>query len=1017
MNKLYSIKKHNFLAEKLTFIFGSLAISLVIIGLLFSFYIANSTSNTWQDNLKKTKQKQYLVEQIQTVFVEVLQLNKLPTKAEQREFQTKIDQAKTYLASLQAMSQLSPQEGKSLIEIDFALDTVQAGFHKKDLSSSMFSENELRVIESSGQQESFKLLGHINLATQQRSEERQAKLMKIMLWSVICLSALPFVLYSLLRYLILLGRYNATVDYIPGATFDMEKIFASLPEAAFVLDIAGSIIYSNQRACDLTKYTEAQLAPMHFGQLISQTDISLFERKIQESVTESVTEAVVNLVPLQGAPTTVKLKLAALHVNKIPLTLITLSSIENQKKSFERLQSNNAMFEHSEQLNQTGSWRWNLADDELFWSDQVFSIYGYQRKELTISNKILLSLIPVKEREKVSNAMNESVIFGKPYDLTHHIVQKDGTQVLVRQQATIVRDKKNKAVSMIGTICICPQQQASLDYDPIFMSAKDAMIITDEQGIVQQVNSAFIDVTGFSRENVTGNPISQISRGAYFDESIYSKIWRQLRAANHWEGELWNTKANGIVYPTYQYFSRLQTANNEDIQYLCSFCDISEKKHIAELLSNHSIEQQTKLPSRNVLFDRITQAIKRHERDQKSTVVILISLDTQDEPSKALLESVSSRLKKITRSHDSIARFGLYEFILVLEGVSNPEDAYIVSDKVAKSFKSPFVVNKLNCQLDCNIGIAMHPLHSANDVLLLNYADAAMQYAKENPDSNIQVFNEKILKDYNETQHLNNQLQRAIDLKELSVQFQPIMDLTDKAVAIAVAHIRWHHAAYNNTQTYRFIDAAKNGKLREPLHYWLLNNALEQATQWPNHRLASIKLQIKVVKEQLNKPGLANTIKSLLNLYHYAPSRLILEVELSSVNALDEVAIQEIKTLKDLGISFNVSSLDEDKELSKEQLSTLNIDTLTSVKRSLTDTNQGSQYVDESEKLINAIKASNIYPSRQPWIKNACTINIGPINSGAQRTFLVCDSVPNDKLIILAHLLETKSTAANTSGQ
>ncbi len=1010
MTKLYGVTKHNSVTEQITFVLGSIALILVIISLSASFYLAINTSKAWHQQATNTEKKQHLARQIHSEFTQISELN----NSQRNELQDKVDKIKAHILSLQALPKLSMLEGKSLISIRHALDTAQTALLNQTNNPTIFNVEELDLIDQYGQQQALNLIEFVKQQAQQAREQRQQSLSQIKVWLAVALCALPFALYLLVRYYLLQRRYRATVDYVPTSSYDMAKIFSNLPEATFVLDIAGNIIYVNNQACEYANYTAAQLAPMHFGQLIDNNDISLFEQKIQESVSGPVTEVMVNFHPCDEARVSTKLKIATHKINDVSLILVTLSSIANQQANLEKLRQSKQLINTVEQINQVGSWRWDFTSDELYWSDHVYHIYGYHRQELNITNEILLSLIPLAEREQVSNAMNEAVIFGKPYDLTHHIVKKEGNEVLVRQQAVVLRDQQSKPVSMIGTISLCDNPDLPTAYSQIFTNAKDAMVLMDEEGIICQVNSAFTEVTGFSSGDVIGQPISQISRGAYFDESIYNKIWNQLRATNQWQGELWNTKANGIVYPTYQYFSRLQS--NDDVHYFCSFSDISEQKHIADLLSNNSIERQTKLPSRNVLFDRISQAIKRHERDNKSTVVILLCLETTDEPSKALLNAVSGRLKEITRSHDSIARFGLYEFIIVLEGVANPEDAYIVSEKISKSFNSPFSVGKEEHHLACNIGIAMHPLHSANDVLLLNYADAAMQYAKANSENNIQVFNEHILKDYNETQHLNNQLQRAIDLKELSVQFQPIMALAEKSVSIAIAHIRWHHAAYNNTQTYKFIEAAKNGKLREPLHFWLLNNALEQATQWPNHNLESIKLQIKVVKEQLRKPGLTDTIKSLLGLYHYAPNRLILEIEATSIAQLNDIAKREIKSLQQLGIAFNVSSLDEQPESAHDAIAHLAIDTVTSLKRSLTDTNQGSKHIEVSEKLMTIIDENSIYPPRQPWVKNACTINIAPPASNERATFLVCDSVPNEKLIMLAHLLKTRTTVKNNTG-
>jgi len=1011
MTQLYSVKKHNRKASIFAIVLSTIALIVATSGLIINFNAANYLASKTKASTLDIGEKLSLARDIEPIISQTLQVDSVLSNTQRHQLLSLHDQATSSLLSMQNMPTLSTIEGKALIKIDLALSAIQSALHQPRDSTQFLDENQMKLIVRIGQQQLSDLVNNVERQGHIIRQEQQNKLYVIMTWSLACLAALSFVLYLLVRYIMLLNRYISTVEYLPAAKHDMEQVFANLPEATLVLDFAGNVLYANKQACQFSNYGENQLAPMHIGQLISEADTSIFELKIKECTANTITDAVVNFLPKERAPVLSKIKIAIRTINNVPLTIVTLTSIAIQQHNIGIYTANESMFCHAETVTNTGSWRWNFVEDDLFWSDQVYKLYGYQPEELDVNNDIILSFIPSEEREAVSDAMNESMVFGKPYDHSHHIIQKDGNRLLVRQQAIVIKDSENKATGMIGCVTVCDKKQQSSSYQHIFINAKNPMVITNKDGIVEQVNPAFSEVTGYASAEVIDKPISSISRGAYFDENIYKKIWNQLIKTNQWEGELWNTKANGLVYPTYQYFTKIDTGDTASEQYLCSFSDISEQKHVSELLSNHSIEQQTKLPSRNVLFDRITHAIKRHERDHKSTVVILLSLNTETTPSQELLKSVSSRLKKITRSHDSIARFGLYEFIIVLEGISHPEDAYIVSDKIAKSFSTPFNCTKIKVELSCNIGIAMHPLHSANDVLLLNYADAAMQYAKANNDTNIQVFNENILKDYNETQHLNNQLQRAIDLKELSVQFQPIMDLSSKAVSIAVAHIRWHHAAYNNTQTYQFIDAAKNGKLRQPLHFWLLNNALEQATQWPNHDLAAIKLQIKVVREQLSKPGLATTVKTLLNLYHYAPTRLILEVEAESITELGEVAQQEIVTLKELGVTFNVSSLDEHSQIPLKQLTDLDIDSLTSAKRALTDTNQGSQYIDISEQLMGTIEANSIYPTSQAWVKNACTINIGLLTASHTQTYLVCDSVPNEKLIILAHLLKSKSTA------
>jgi len=1012
MTQLYSVKKHNKLGAKLTIVIGAIALVTSIVGVVDAFNTTNLAIEESQRQTTIIQDKHHYIDQIKPIFSTLRQLNDVSENRQRRLLANQTNLAKQAVYDMQSMESLEIREGKALIKLSAALDKVQSFLlPNSTLSSQAFDRNSIVKINQTASDALAALNDAVALQSSQQHQQLHKNLSTVITWTLAGFIVILIVGFLLFQYASLVSRFHKTVKHLPAAQHDMEKVFNHLPHATLVLDIAGNIIYANKHAYILTQYSETQLAPMHIGQLIDAPGSKLYDAEIKKINEHDSVEVMVNFMPNSAPIMPVRLTINSQKINYVELTIITVEDITEQARLQKSYLANQEMFAVAETLSNTGAWRWDFNSDKLFWSKQVYELYGYQPNELVISNDIILSLIPQDEREDVSNAINESMIFGKPYDQTHRIINKDGTQVLVRQQASIIRDDTNKAIGMMGIICKAQVPNSEIAEQQLFNKATDAMVITDKQGIVERVNPAFTNLTGYTGGEVEGKAIGKISRGPYFDQTIYSNIWDKLTANKSWQGELWNTKANGIVYPTYQYFSQLSDDNSSEHKYLCSFNDISEKKHIDELLSNHSIENLTKLPSRNVLFDRITHAIKRHERDKKHTVVILLSLETELVPDKALLTSVSTRLKEMTRAHDSIARFGLYEFIIVLEGITKPEDGYIVSDKIAKSFVNPFEQDKQQITLSCNIGIAMHPLHSANDVLLLNYADAAMQYAKANTTANIQVFNEKILKDYNETQHLNNQLQRAIDLSELSVQFQPIMDLNDQSVAFGVAHIRWHHAAYNNTQTYQFIDAAKNGKLREPLHAWLLTNALEQATQWPNHDLAAIKLQIKIVKEQLSKPGLAASVMHQLNMYNFTPSRLILEIEASTINELGETAQVEINALKALGVTFNVSSFNGKRPAQLSQLTALDVDSLTSIKRALTDDSQGATNIKVTEQLIVTIDENSIYPTSQAWIKNACTIDINPIASTKGQTYLVCDSVTNEKLIMLAHLLKSKSTA------
>ncbi|SOD96814.1 PAS domain S-box-containing protein/diguanylate cyclase (GGDEF) domain-containing protein [Caenispirillum bisanense] len=274
----------------------------------------------------------------------------------------------------------------------------------------------------------------------------------------------------------------------------------------------------------------------------------------------------------------------------------------------------------------------------------------------------------------------------------------------------------------------------------VFQTTAEAMCITDARQRIVAVNRAFSETTGYGAEDILGQTPAVLSSGRH-DDGFYSRMWQSLEATGHWRGEVWNRRADGVLYVQRLTISQISDDDGTVTNYVGVFSDITaEKEATAQLQHSATHDALTGLPNRALMQDRLTQALARSTRDGGGLAVLFIDLDGFKPVNDTwghlagdmLLQGVARRLRKCVRESDTVARIGGDEFVIVSIGSADAEAASTVADKVLRALAPPFQLGVGEAAIGASIGIAIAPGtdRPVAAPALLDAADHAMYEAK-----------------------------------------------------------------------------------------------------------------------------------------------------------------------------------------------------------------------------------------------------------------------------------------------
>ena len=272
----------------------------------------------------------------------------------------------------------------------------------------------------------------------------------------------------------------------------------------------------------------------------------------------------------------------------------------------------------------------------------------------------------------------------------------------------------------------------------VFESSHDGILITDPRGVILDVNQAFCELTGYSREEAVGQPSRMLNSG-HHDENFFQQLFETVEKQEYWRGEIWNRTKAGAITVVLMTVSAVRDAAGQLTQYVGVFTDITQRKETEQRLEHLAQHDPlTDLPNRSLFRDRLQQAINKNHRDEQSLALLFIDLDHFKEVNDTLghvvgdqlLVETARRIAACVRNSDTVARLGGDEFTVVLQCVEDREAVARIADDVIEALAAPFVLGQATAHISASIGIAMCPDNADEPDALTHAADRAMYEAK-----------------------------------------------------------------------------------------------------------------------------------------------------------------------------------------------------------------------------------------------------------------------------------------------
>ncbi|WP_258182439.1 sensor domain-containing protein [Vibrio mediterranei] len=449
----------------------------------------------------------------------------------------------------------------------------------------------------------------------------------------------------------------------------------------------------------------------------------------------------------------------------------------------------------------------------------------------------------------------------------------------------------------------------------IFNNFQEGMMITDQNGKILDVNSAFSEVTGYQAIEVIGkNP--RFLQSGHHDAQFYQNLWQQLSETGLWKGEFINRKKDGSIYPQMATISTINDDGNSLLHYICVFEDISKQKaHEEKLRKMAFFDPLTNLPNRSHLTSILEQSIEGGQRHSEQFATLFLDLDhfKHINDSKGhlygdrLLSQVADRLADVLHHRASIGRIGGDEFVIILTDYDSEAQLLDTIDETLGVFNRPFELDSQeSLRVSGSIGVALYPQDGQNSETLLKNADTAMYLAKKNGRNGYAFYSPDLT--YSSVLHVRVQsaLHDAVEKQQLSLVYQPQYDLTNNTLIGVEALLRWNHPELGVIAPAQFIPIAEKTGLIQRIGAWVIREACEQGRRWLDQGIEFGKIAVNVSGLQLQHPNFVTKLKQKLLDTNFPAERLEIEITESFLLIDHKLAVDTLNQIRELGIEISL---------------------------------------------------------------------------------------------------------------
>lgn len=480
-------------------------------------------------------------------------------------------------------------------------------------------------------------------------------------------------------------------------------------------------------------------------------------------------------------------------------------------------------------------------------------------------------------------------------------------------------DELEGALSVTREVTDAKRAEVELQIAAAAFQAHLGIMVTDARGTILKVNDTFKRITGYSDAEVVGRNPRMFSSG-HHNAAFYRRLWRSVLSTGSWEGEIWNQRKNGELFPEWLTISAVHDRNGSLTHYVATMSDISERKAAEQEIHQLAFyDPLTGFANRRLFIDRIGVALRELNRYQRCGALILLDLDSFNYVNDTLghhigdrlLQNVARRFGQMLRDTDTLARLGGDEFAVLVEGVdSSPRKtkalAEHIANKLMAALDTPIQVGDEQALVTASVGITVmaDSQHSTYDYL--QQADMALSQAKASGRRTLRFFDPSMQAALLARVMLEADLRLALDYQQWQLHYQPQVDEQGRIVGVE-ALLRWHHPERGLVSPGEFIPLLESTGLINDVGEWVLAAACHQLAAWQRQPgFEQLTISVNISPLQFRENDFLDRVEQVFLRTQAPLERLKLEVtETLFVEARDD-ARDKMLSLKARGVRFSL---------------------------------------------------------------------------------------------------------------
>ena len=679
----------------------------------------------------------------------------------------------------------------------------------------------------------------------------------------------------------------------------LNLILDTITDGVLVVDSLGIVLYANQASKRLLERETI------VGESLAIPIVSDDNKHLD-----------INLIRRSGFAWA-ELRSAPLIWEGSPAFVICLRDITARKQAEIALQESEALFQTLATVAPVGIFRANAQGDWGYVNKRGCQIIG--RNADTVIGKGWLNAIQSQDRAQVEQLWIASMQSHAAFNCQFRFEHGDGAIHWVIGRAAAEFDHNGYLLGYVGTLTdiseIKSNEERLRQAAAVFETTHEGVMITDAERRIIMINRAFSEITGYSPNESIGNTPKLLRSGRHSPQ-FFSDMNHAIDTSDHWQGEIWNRRKNGEIYPELLSISVVRDQRGEISNFVGVFADITKLKaseHELEFLAHH--DPLTKLPNRLLMLSRLQHCIDKAHRQTGMLAVLMLDLDRFKDVNDSfghlagddLLQLVAARLTERLRSSDTVCRLGGDEFVVLLEEISHAEAAARVASEIIDALSETWRLSSSHeVRIGVSVGIALYPDHGSSAAELIQHADTALYQAKHEGRNRFKYFSEDLTRAARERIEIEFRLRQAVELGQLCLFFQPQICINSGDIVGAEALVRWQANNDELISPLRFIPIAEETGLITLIGKWVLKETCRQGKQWLDAGMPAMRLSVNLSPQQFLHSDISRLVADTLEETGFPAESLELELTESALMKREKEAIAILQKLHDLGVHLAI---------------------------------------------------------------------------------------------------------------